>query len=288
MNRNPLLLTIFFALFCCTASKADYAPDNAQGVMLHSTITSTTIPNGDSLIGLTTVVITSQTGLTFDNYALGNDDIILTNLSYVYRKTSPNVATITTWDPTLFEYVTTTYTFTDYDRGTVYSSSSIGNVRGTFKIWELWDWNDQEAYWDQATAAQNAYILADPSRLGLYNQTQLNTAVSQAKEGLYTQQEVDQAVSNATSGLYTQAQVDSAIATAKSGMYTQAQLDEAVANAAVFFKSEAGWDLVDSSNTSFTLSIKRSSDLSDWQTVVESEISFAGTSSPSFIFVEAK
>jgi len=51
----------------------------------------------------------------------------------------------------------------------------------------------------------------NPASCGLFNQTQLDTAVSTATASMYTKTQLDTAVSTATASMFTQAQLDAAV-----------------------------------------------------------------------------
>jgi len=66
----------------------------------------------------------------------------------------------------------------------------------------------------QLDAAKLAVIQSckdNPASCGLFNQTQLDTAVSTATASMYTKTQLDTAVSTATASMFTQAQLDAAV-----------------------------------------------------------------------------
>ena len=270
MNSKTLISAACF-LLCCVSLNGQFAPENIRGLVLHSVATSAPPYPWNQTLGKTTVGITSRTGTTYSTFLEGNDEVIQTGINYSYAKRSANVGAFTVWIPALAEFATTLYTFTSPDSGTLSSTTSIGTISGTFKLYKTWSWQDQANYWDQATEAQNAHILANPSLLGLYNQTQLDTSVSQAKDGLYSQAQLDQAKLDAKAGLFTQAQLDAAV--------------DAAAAPKGYFLTEGGWEESDNAS-SFIWKLRRSTDLSDWETVGEAQVSFSGESLPTFIKIE--
>ncbi len=266
----------YFLLSCIllgsTTLTAQFAPDDIKGVVIHSVLTSAPAYPWNQTLGMTSVALVARTGTTYSTFLEGNNDVILTGINYTYQKQSPNVGAFTVWIPELAEYVTTYYTFTSPDTGTLSSTASIGTISGSFKLYKTWSWQDQSNYWDQATEAQSDYIQKNPSLLGLYNQVQLDAAVVQAQSGLYTRAQLDQAKLEAKEGLYTQAQLDAAI--------------EVASQPDVYFKSTESWTLTDKDGALFVLKIKRSTDLRNWQTAGQAEISFSEDALPAFIKIE--